>query len=76
MLSGACAGWFVLDFFIDRYLPFDVYKRHNIGTVASLLALILAVGAYTQPHRRRGLIHLAVLAAALILAAYVFIVPL
>jgi len=67
---------FFLDFFFDRYLPFDVYKRHNIGTVATLVAVILAVASYSRPNRRRGLTHLATAVAILVFLGYLLIVPL
>ena len=57
-------------------LPFDAYKEHRIGTIASVLALILSIAAYWQPHRKRSMAIVAMTIAALIFAAYVLLVPL
>jgi hypothetical protein len=74
-VSAAVIVWFALAIG-GAPLPFDVYKQHRIGGVLAVLALILALGAYRQPNRRRTAAHAAIAAAGLALAAYLDFAPL
>jgi hypothetical protein len=61
---------------MDAPLPFDVYKQHRIGTVASVLGLILAIASYWQPNRRRSMAHVAITVSGLAFFAYFLLAPL
>src|SRR5262245_49315789 len=74
-VSSVAILWLILMVF-GILLPFDVYKQYRIGTVASVLALILAIAAYRQPHRKRSLAHTAITLAGVTFFAYVLLVPL
>ena len=73
IVSALTVLWFITNFF---EMPFDPYKHHRIGTVASVLAVILAIAAYRQPNRRRSLAHVAMGVAAFVFLAHVLLVPL
>jgi hypothetical protein len=75
VVSGMSIVWLSLTI-LDAPLPFDVYKQHRVGTVASVLALILAIAAYRQPNCKRSMAHVAVTVAGLAFFAYVLLVPL
>jgi hypothetical protein len=74
VVSGIEILWHALSV-ANAPLPFDVYKQDLIGTVASVLGLILAIGAYWQPNRKRSLAQVAVTVAALAFIAHVLLVP-
>jgi hypothetical protein len=74
-VSAIALLWFALPI-VDAPLPFGVYKQHRIGTVASALALILAIAAYRQPNRKRSTAHIAITVAGLVFVAYFLFVPL
>jgi hypothetical protein len=57
-------------------LPVDNSKHHRIGTVAAVLALILAFGARREANRRRGLVRASWWAGALALLLYIVLQPL
>jgi len=75
LVSGTALLWLALAIGTSR-LPFDPYKQHRIGTIASVLALILAIAAYRQPNRRRSMMHVATTLAALAFTAYFLFAPL
>ncbi|MCC6581347.1 MAG: hypothetical protein IT440_13000 [Phycisphaeraceae bacterium] len=62
-------GWF-------DGVVFNIYKQHRVGTLASVLALMLAIAAYQQPNRRRSLALVALMIAILEVLAHVMLVPL
>jgi hypothetical protein len=75
VVSGIAILWLAL--WIENWpLPFDGYKQHRIGMVASVLGLILAFAAYWQPNCKRSMTHVAITVAGLVLVAYFLIVPL
>src|SRR5438045_4514235 len=69
VVSAIALLWLVLEI-LSAPLPFDGYKQHRIGTIASVLGLILAIAAYWQPNRRRTMAHVAITVAGLVFAAY------
>ena len=75
MVSALSILWLALEI-AGAPLPFDAYKEHRIGTIAAVLALILAIAAYWQPHRKRSMAVVAMTIAAFIFTAYVLLVPL
>ncbi len=56
-------------------LPVDNYKHHRIGTVAAVLALILAFGAHRAVNRKRGLFRASWWAGAFALLIYLVLQP-
>lgn len=74
-VSAIAILWLALEI-MDAPLPFDVYKRHRIGTIASVPGLILAIAAYWQPNRKRSMAHVAITVAGLAFLAYFLLVPL
>src|SRR5947208_7784026 len=68
-ISAIAILWLALAI-MDAPLPFDVYKQHRIGTIASVLGLILAIAAYWQPYRKRSMAHVAITVAGLAFLAY------
>jgi hypothetical protein len=74
VVAGLSLAWFALAF--TSGLPFDPRKQHRIGSVASVLAIILAIGAYRQPYRKHALKHVAMTIAGCAFMLYVLIVPL
>ena len=74
-VSAVSVLWFALAIF-GAPLPVDAYKQHRIGTVTSVLALILSIAAYWQPNRKRTTAHAAITVAAIVLLAYFLVVPL
>jgi hypothetical protein len=75
VVSAVAILWLALAI-MDAPLPFDVYKQHRIGTVASVLGLILAIAAYWQPMRKRSMAHVAIAVAGLAFFSYFLLVPL
>jgi hypothetical protein len=75
VVSAIAILWLALAI-LDAPLPFDIYKQHRIGTVTSVLALILAIAAYWQPNRKRSMAHAAITVAGLTFLAYFLLVPL
>jgi hypothetical protein len=75
LVSGIAVLWLGLEI-LNVPLPFDGYKQHRIGTVASVLGLILAIAAYWQPNRKRSMAHVAIIVAGLAFVAYFLLVPL
>ncbi|MEA2710851.1 MAG: hypothetical protein QOF78_3452 [Phycisphaerales bacterium] len=75
VVSGIAVVWLALEI-ANVPLPVDGYKQHRIGTVASVLGLILAIAAYWQPNRKRSMAHVAIMAAGLAFFAYFLLVPL
>jgi hypothetical protein len=75
VVSGSALLWLVLEIG-NAPLPFDGFKQHRIGTVATVLGLILAIAAYWQPNRKRSMAHIAITVAGLAFVAYFLLVPL
>jgi hypothetical protein len=75
LVSAVSVVWLALTL-LNAPLPFDGYEQHRIGTVASVLGLILSLGAYWEPNRKRTVAHVAILFAAMVFLAYFWIVPL
>jgi len=75
VVSAIAILWLALAI-VDVPLPFDVYKQHRIGTVVSVLSLILAIAAYRQPNRKRSAAHVAITGAGIAFFAYVLLIPL
>jgi hypothetical protein len=75
VVSGTALVWLTLAIGTSL-LPFDAYKQHRIGTIASVFGLILAMAAYRQPIRRRGMTHVAITLAGLTFTAYFLFPPL
>ena len=73
-VSGLSVLWMAAAFTLP--LPVDNYKHHRIGTVASVLALILAFGAYRETNSKRGLVRASWWAGALALVLYLVLRPL
>jgi hypothetical protein len=74
-VSGSAILWLALAIG-NAPLPFDGYKQHRIGTVASVLGLVLAIAACWQPNRKRSVAHVAMMLAVLALVGYLLLVPL
>ena len=75
VVSTVAILWLVLEM-IEAPLPFDMYKQHRIGIVASVLGVTLAVAAYWQRNRKRSMAHVAIIFAGLVVLAYVLLIPL
>jgi len=75
VVSGIEIVWHTLSI-LEAPLPFDVYKQDRMGTVASVLALILAIAAYCEPNRKRSMAHVAITVAVLSFVSYILLVPL
>ena len=76
IVSAACVFWWFLSAAGDAWMPFNIYKRQEIGTVASVLAVILAIGALLRPNERRPRAYAALAFSVLVFLAYLLIVPL
>ena len=74
VLSALSALWLTLAV-AGAPLSFDPYKQHRVGTIASVLAIILAIAPYRQPDRSREAAHVAVVAAGLVFVAYFLLAP-
>ncbi len=67
--------WLALEI-LNAPLPFSADKQHRIGTIASVLAVILAIAACWQPNRKRPVAYLAFMLSSLTFLAYALLIPL
>ena len=74
VVSALCVLWMAAG--VTLPLPVDNYKHHRIGTIAAILALILAFGAHRAVNRKRSSVRAAWWAGALALLVYVALQPL